>query len=44
VTRTPNMRNRRDVRGGLFHLFAEVAALTALLAAMTFLAWVMLLI
>lgn len=43
MTRPPSMRNRRDIRGGMFHLAAEVAALVALLAVTALLGWLMLL-
>jgi hypothetical protein len=43
MTRPPSMRNNRDIRGGMFHLAAEVAGLAALLAVTALLAWLMLL-
>lgn len=43
MTHPPSMRNRRDIRGGLFHLAAEVVALIGLLGVSALLAWLMLL-
>lgn len=43
MTRPPSMRNRRDVRAGVFHLAAELGALTVLLGIAAALAWLMLL-
>lgn len=43
MTRPPSIRNRRDIRGGMLHLAAEVVALVALVAVTALLAWLMLL-
>ncbi|MFP3914234.1 MAG: hypothetical protein ACLFWM_05120 [Actinomycetota bacterium] len=42
--RRPHMGDPDDLKGGVFHLLAEVGALLGLLVVMAFLAWVMLLL
>lgn len=44
MTRPPSMRSRRDIRGGMLHLAAEVAAVAVLLGVTAAIAWLILLV
>lgn len=37
--RVPRLLDRGDIKGGLFHILAEITALVTLLAVMSVLAW-----
>lgn len=43
-SQAPRMGNPDDIKGGLFHLLAEVGALVVLLTSMGLLAWLILLL